>query len=176
MSAIADLIEELDGVAFRPIAKGKGEAKLWLSDFEAYTRARMGNVGPLPDSLRPLVDRALSDWRERENHFLGSLTRDEFLQKTEKAIQEYAPDTDPEFEILMLGERNARLLTVHNIDWVHGFAWILPLADPENVSTYRSIGEVMATIMGCEALVKSKDMVANYRFLRSVAAESAKRS
>jgi len=43
----------------------------------------------------------------------------------------------------MFGEQNARLHTVRDINWVHGFAWILPLADQHNAADYRSIGEVI---------------------------------
>jgi hypothetical protein len=171
MSAIDDLISELDKLAPRPVASDGAEAKLWLSDFKAYTRARMRNVRPLPNHLRPLLEGALEEWRDREKKFLPK-GRSEFLDWTPQAIQKFSPKSrPPDFGIVMVGEKNARTHTVRNIAWVHAFAWILPLADPQNAAEYGSIGEVMATIMCCEAILKWPENLADYKFLRSVAAE-----
>jgi hypothetical protein len=181
---IGDLISELDELAPRPVASERAEAERWLSDFEAYTRARMRNVRPLPQNLRPSVEKALNQWHERESRFLGNGGGSEFLRWTAQTIGENSPPSGPvdvedspegiltRHKIEMVGEHNARTHTVPNIDWVHAFAWILPLADPQNAVEYGSIGGVMATIMCCEAILKWPESVAKFKFLRSVAAES----
>jgi hypothetical protein len=34
-----------------------------------------------------------------------------------------------DFGVVNVGEQNARTHSVRNVEWVHAFAWILPLAD-----------------------------------------------
>jgi hypothetical protein len=76
-----------------------------------------------------------------------------------------------DFGVVNVGEQNARTHSVRNVEWVHASAWILPLADPQNAAEYGAIGEVMASIMCCEAMIKWPESVADLRFLRSIAAE-----
>jgi hypothetical protein len=167
MSAIDDLTEALGAIAVRPVTQGKEETQRWLSDLEAYTRARMGNVRPLSDRLRPLVERAMDEWRESERGFFGKQSRKEFVRWAAESMELGRKTLD----IVLFGERNAQNHTVRNIAWVDAFAWILPCADPQNAPDYRSVGQAMAAIMWCEAMLKWPDAVAQYRFLFSLAAK-----
>jgi hypothetical protein len=173
MSPIETLVTELlqAQVAPPPVPSEPGEEERWESDFETFMRARMRNVRPLPDNLRPLVNQAMDDWNERESRFLQD-SRSEFLESTEQPLKEYSHESvNRDFMLLMIGEDNAQTITVPNIGWVHTFAWILPLADKQNAAKYASIGAAMATIMCCEAMVKWPEVVLNYRLLRSIAME-----
>jgi hypothetical protein len=173
MSPIETLVDKLiQAQVAPPSASSKpGKEELWESNFEAFMRARMRNVRPLPDNLRTSVSLAMDEWCARESRFLQK-TRNEFLESTEKPLQEYSCESeDPDFMLVMIGEHNARTITVPNIGWVHTFAWILPLADKPNAAKYASIGAVMATLMCCEAMVKWPEVVLDYKFLRSIAME-----
>jgi hypothetical protein len=173
MSAIDDLVTAVQALAIRPVARNKKEAEKWLSDFEAYTRARTRNVQPIPDQLRPLIDRALDEWQGRENEFLNAIrsTRSEFLAEASRLIRKFTPKSRqaPNLDIILIGEAAERRPTVRNIDWVHTFAWILPKGDAKNAASYRIVGETMATIMCCEAMLKWPEAVETYKILRSLA-------
>jgi hypothetical protein len=174
MSAIDSLITNLDEaqIAPSPVPKDLSEEERWDSDPEEFLRARMRNVRTLPEKLRAVVEEAMKEWKESEENFLGE-SRSEFLASLAQPIKEYSPKKRLVPDIFWVGERNAQTITVPNIGWVHAFAWKLPLADRKNAAKYGSVGEVMATIMFCEAVIKWRESVDIYRTLRSVAIEFA---
>lgn len=129
-------------------------AERWQTDDLAHLKERY-TVLPMPDSLRPLLEKALIEWREREKAIGTRLqvTPEQFVDEFKKAREQFLKGND---EWSLFVNRTGRIAygAVRNMSWVNLFGWVLPAADPHNEEQHRKTGRFITALFYTELLFK----------------------
>lgn len=154
-SAIVRLESALwDSCVTRMAPANTETAQRWQSDGLAYLKEGF-LINPMPESLQPLVDEALAQWKQIEKTAWSRLqmTNEQFFPIFEKMRDSYLQEDD-EWKSLIVSVGPALYGAVMNMDWVNLFAWILPMSNPDNFNKYYFFGRLVTAFFYTECLWK----------------------
>ena len=138
-------------------AKGDATIARWQKDEYAHLKERY-IVEPMPDTMQPLVEKALAEWQKIENAFCAAvgMSPDEFLEAFEKARESFLMRFDKRDGVWQRFITNGNTLQgrVRNMDWVNLFAWVLPQADPANRERNIRVGKMVTACLYTEYMFK----------------------
>ena len=171
-SPINRLERELWNCCVRQVAaEGMETAERWENNPLDYMKEGF-SIEPMPISMKPLVEEAITRWTEIEGKVLSRLqmSREQFLEEFEKARNSYLSGTD-EWNSFAIMYGSVLYGVVLNMDIVNLFAWILPNADLSRREEHRSVGQMVTAIFYTELLYKADGEIdPNNRSLRKIEA------
>jgi hypothetical protein len=134
-------------------------AKRWEHDPLAYQQEGFV-IEPMPSSMQPLVDQAVTQWKQIEEKVCSNLkmSREQFIDEFEKARSSFRAGNN-EWKKFVRQYGPAVYGAVLNMDVVNLFTWILPAADTDRQEAHRSIGRMVAAFFYTELLYKSEQAV-----------------
>lgn len=155
-SPIDQLAEALWGYCVSPrAAQDRETLERWQADEFAHLKEGFA-VQMMPDNIKPLVEKAIAQWEEREKIVCSRLKMDRevFLEEFQRARESFLKGENGWAKtVLWMG--HIVYGVVRNMDWVNLFSWILPAADPENFEKHRLIGKMVTAVFYIELLTKN---------------------
>ncbi|MBF0397825.1 MAG: hypothetical protein HQK78_13685 [Desulfobacterales bacterium] len=156
-SPIDQLVEELWGCCvMQRAAQDQATIERWQTNEIDHLKERFV-VQIMPDSLKPLLEKAIAQWEGIEKKLLSHLkmNREQFLQEFEKARNAYLrKNTEWHKFVSSVGLIISYSHPVRNMEWVNLFSWILPAAHPDNEIEHRIRGKMVTSIFYIEQLLK----------------------
>ena len=144
-------------------AKDQEMAERWQTDESAHLREGY-TILPMPDSLQPLVEKAIAQWRERKKKICSRLQMppEQFVAEFTKARDQFLRDDD-QWSVFVTRVGHVVYGAVRNMNWVNLFGWILPVADADNEDQHRETGRFIAALFYTELLLKYGNQQGNER-------------
>jgi hypothetical protein len=160
-SPIDHFESELYSACVTPVVASTPEvAQKWAEEPARYQQALVRFVKPMPERLRPLMEKALKQWEGIEAEALARTRQDRpGLIQVCSHLRTGLHEADPMARLAELEWTNdcmryGRVLdgAVKNLDWVDCFALFLPAADPADAPAHLDCGRLILAIFTLDRL------------------------